>query len=674
VDKKKMRKLLYIYIAIILVLVFSSRTIYNFSLPRVSAAMPQQGWINKELEARGVIEFAETFDILATSNGWIDEIFINPGDEIGENALIAAYNISNSANVESLKFAVERAEHNLAVLTSNKLNTQDNLRALSAQSLEDLHQLEWAVADAQATLEMRHHEFIEAQQLALMQDSGFGSAQAANNAEREWNRLLAELQEAIAVIDYFDDYSYQNRITEASIAVERRTAALREAEADLASIIESVATPFDRHNYQNAINTARFAYNRNVEDYETALQQHNDALFAFHALIITGATPAEILMAESTLNAAQNSLTIAGRARDDAHIALNQATDAMRRSENAFNANSQKARAQAVTDAETRVELAERNLTDAVRDYDSAVSALDRGKDAAANAARNRIADVQVALDESVWATHNILSIAEINLANAYQNLERTEINLDLAQQSLVSQMDNTRNALEQSLQQIDFDIAMANINLREAESLLAAALNFSDAANIMARESGTVVSVGVREGQIISRGDIIATIGVADSNFVLEISSTFQDAEFIEIGDEATILKSGSANLRGIVSDVRPIGDTLVIRLYIETDTLSGGEYVRVRFSTQTGLHQMVVPNSAVFQGAMGQHYVWFVQSTPGTLGTEYRSVRVSVFIDDSDNFNTAISIGMGMMWNMPVIINYSRALTVNGRVSRME
>ena len=688
-DKKKMRKMLYIYIAIMLVLVFSSRTLYNFSLPRVTAAMPQQGWINKELETRGVVEFSQTFNILATDSGWIDELFISAGDTIYSGAAVANYSTSNPANIESLQFTLERTAHQLAVLQTNRTNIQSNLQGLTAA--EDFYQLEWAVADAQAAVEKQRAALADAQQTTLSQ--GNAPTAATTAAQREWNRLLLELQEAKATADIFDDYNYQNRITEAIITVERQASALQQAKNDLASAIATAGTAFDRHNYQNTIGAAQSAYTRAAEDYQTATHQYEDAIFSFHFLIMAGAGMLEIAAAENAVTAAERAVTTARRVRDDARTALNQANETMRHAESAFNAGNQATRAETIANAETRVNLAETALADATRDLDNAISALNRAKESAANAAQTRIANAQTALDDSEWAMQTAqnaaaenaeadLTTAKANLAQAYLNLERAETSLRLAQQAQTAQASDTRDTLQQSLQQADLDIAFANINLREAQLALAAALDFADTSTITAglygngMEMGIVVDVNVREGQPVSRGDIIAVIGAKNNHFMLEITSTFADAGFVEIGDEPIILRSGSANVRGAVSDIRPAstGDGLTIRVNIETDQLTGGEYVRVRFTKQTGLHQMIVPNSAVFQGAMGQHYVWFLQSSPGTLGTEYRAVRVSVFIDDSDQLNTAISTGMGMIWNSPVITSHSRELSVNGRVSRME
>jgi biotin carboxyl carrier protein len=276
-------------------------------------------------------------------------------------------------------------------------------------------------------------------------------------------------------------------------------------------------------------------------------------------------------------------------------------------------------------------------------------------------------------LDESAWTASQNLIQAESSLASAYKALERAEANLDLAQRAISTQMDDAIRLLETELRNIGLDIERTLIDLRADQTSLAAMSN-DGTTNITANRQGVVVSIDKREGEFVSQGERIATIGVDNNRFMVEFSTTISDAGFIEVGSEANIYRSGSnISISTFVYDITPVEETLNIQLVSETDQFNGGEFVRIHFRQQTGLHQMVVPNEAVFIGAMGQHYIWTVQSRPGTLGTEYISVRRSVRIIDSDDFNTAIYMSW-MEMNMPVITSYSRELSVNGRVSRME
>jgi len=461
INKKKMRKLLYIYIAIILVLIFSSRTIYNFSIPRVTVVMAQSGWITKELESRGVIEFYDTFDIFAISSGWINEISIRPGDLIDENTIIIQYTQTSAITEQALtdlRFNIERTENHLEMLNLNRSDIQRRLANIdyeySTPSInepsDELRNLEWAVTDSIVNLETLQSEFLVTSRLV-----------------------------AAGVLPQTDFVNAEANIAEAYLSLER----------------------------------------------------------------------------------------------------------------------------------------------------------------------------------------------ARINLEEAQSTFQRS---LEEAQRNLESQKRDTGNTLELELQRLDLDIDRSLIDLRANQASIATASNI-ETVNISTNRQGRVITVEKREGQFISQGERIATIGINNNRFMLEFSSTVSEAGFIEVGDEANVYKSGSnIGIRAVVYGIIPVGDALTFRLVIETDQFEGGEYARIRFHRQTGPHHIVVPNNAIFVDAMGQHYIWTIHSRPGSLGTEYFSTRISVRVIDSDDFNTAIYAGF--MMNIPVITSYSRELSVNGRVGRMD
>lgn len=687
IDKKKMRKMFYIYIAIILALVFSSRTIYNFSLPRVTVIMPESGWITQELEVRGVIEFSETFDIFASSSGWIDEILVSPGDLINTSSVIASISpLSSTADqaILDLRTNIDRFNNQLAGLNLNRSNIQSSLRALDVESTDDLLDFEWAIEDAEDNLRMRKNALLEAQQLAeiaLLED--FTYINATTETERTWNRQVTELREAEAELlvletenNTFDDFIFQQNIVEASVALEREIINLQEAKSSLEAARDGAAASFDRHEYQNAINATRTTHERRISDYNDALMQLDIAWNHLNFLINIDAEPLEIEVAHTNINNLQRIVTQARQARDDANTSLNLAQQNMTRAENAFNEANSEQREQTIEAAEVRVTQAENAVSDATRAYENVINALDNALDRENNiaitTAQRRVDDALTALNESSWRAQQNLIETEEELANSYQSLARAKINLDLAQRALTSQMDDTRNDLELQLKRLELDIDQVSIDLRATRSSLAFISNH-DSIDIISRHQGIVVDIGKISGQLISQGERIATMGVNNNNFILEFSSTISEAGFINIGDEANVYKSGSnAAIRAVVYDITLVGDNLTIRLFSETDQLHGGEFVRVRLNNRTGPHEMIVPNEAIFVGAMGQYYIWTLQSREGTLGIEYFSTRVNVRLIDSDDFNTAIY--MGFMMRIPVITSYSRELSVNGRVSRLE
>jgi len=95
-NKTKLKTALYIYIALMIVLVFSSKTLYNLSLPMVMVTLPQSGSLSKEIEAYGFIEYADTFSSYAETAGQIEEILVQVGDSVQKGEPIARYRANNT--------------------------------------------------------------------------------------------------------------------------------------------------------------------------------------------------------------------------------------------------------------------------------------------------------------------------------------------------------------------------------------------------------------------------------------------------------------------------------------------------------------------------------------------------------------------------------------------------
>jgi multidrug efflux pump subunit AcrA (membrane-fusion protein) len=188
----------------------------------------------------------------------------------------------------------------------------------------------------------------------------------------------------------------------------------------------------------------------------------------------------------------------------------------------------------------------------------------------------------------------------------------------------------------------------------------------------IRADFSGSIVSLNVGDGQFVTRGESLATVGINNGVFTVTVSCDGLEGDFINLGDEAGIYLNGSspaanATVREITGDDGRLNVTLVF----ESAGFTGGEYVTARFSKQTEVYDALVPNESVVIDGAGS-YVWTVQSREGAFGVEYFSVKTRVFIADSDDYYSAVS--RGLEYYAPVIVTHDRELGVNGRVSRLE
>lgn len=82
VNKEWMRTVLWIYLAAMAGILFCSKTIYAQSIPQVTATLPHAGVLSKKLIENSVAEFAETVDVYAMSDGKVEAISVQEGDQI----------------------------------------------------------------------------------------------------------------------------------------------------------------------------------------------------------------------------------------------------------------------------------------------------------------------------------------------------------------------------------------------------------------------------------------------------------------------------------------------------------------------------------------------------------------------------------------------------------------
>ncbi|MCL2146476.1 MAG: HlyD family efflux transporter periplasmic adaptor subunit [Synergistaceae bacterium] len=263
-DKRKLQKILYIYIAGMLVVIFSSRTIYNFTLPKITVAIPQSGSLTKEYKARVIISFLETFDIYAASNGRINEIFVGKGDMISPDTIIATYSsggtIGTGAGDAEISYSIELIKNQLEALTLSKAAIQEKLRALTANP-DDFYSYQRAIENAEAALDKRLDELGAARELAEAPFEDYGYQQAIADAEIFRNRKQVEAENmrilfeegAVALIEAISAQSaaeeaeraYTRAVDELASAKEKASQVLRNRVADAENAVSDAKTALE---------------------------------------------------------------------------------------------------------------------------------------------------------------------------------------------------------------------------------------------------------------------------------------------------------------------------------------------------------------------------------------------------------------------------------------------
>jgi hypothetical protein len=693
INKKKLRRVLYIYIAVIFILVFSSRTIYNFTLPTVSVVMPQSAALYKELKVSGTMAFADTTDIFASASGRIDEMFLVKGEPVNENGVIALLHIPDAeAKERDHALNIARLENQMAVLQLRKSTVQDKIRE-TYTTPEGLHGYIYAVEDAERLLAYQQLLYMEAFDSLYAGFDGYTYEQAVLNTGNELKKAITDAEEAETNFllaeegDFsFDDYSYQQTIESAYISLKRMQEALAEAETTLNEAKQANDSNFIGTGYQNAVNMAKTSHERSREDYNEVLRQFDLAVRRYYDALLSGADETVLSAAQSEMDNKQASVRAAQRMVDDAETAWEKAVRDMAAAERAHQVNQRENRLYAITEAERLVKQSLNNANDAQRVYDRAVEGFARARAAyvrvlenklnlsrqAAEEASQRYEKALLAFEKAYENETHVLSSrlteAERSVTEAMTALIRAEAWLIQAQETAASQSEYIRKSLIN-------DLAFIELDIEKMQTELHAALHNApsgDSAAILSNRAGIAVSVEKSPNQYVALGEKIATVGLANNAFISEISVAETDGRFIEVGDTANITGRGIVPaIKATVTAITLTGGVMNITVSCETDRLKGGELVTITFNKQTPAYDMVVPSEAIFTEGFN-HYIWVVRSKMGALGMEYHTAKVKVFITDFDDYNTAIS--RGIFFFEPVVVGYSGDLSVNGRVRRME
>ena len=167
-----------VFIALVLLLVFFSKTVYNYDLPRVTAQRPNSGRLDKVETSSGQAEWEATEKIYAPLTGDVAEVLVEEGDrvEAGQPLYRMSYDadvdsaerklreIDNSEkklvnDVENTKLSIEQAkrqidsvERSIQAVDAEVAAIEENAAAAAAKADNDMAQLEMDILKAERSL------------------------------------------------------------------------------------------------------------------------------------------------------------------------------------------------------------------------------------------------------------------------------------------------------------------------------------------------------------------------------------------------------------------------------------------------------------------------------------------------------------------------------------------
>ncbi len=608
-----------IFLAVLLVLTFFSKTIMNASLPEVAAQQAASGAINARIRGSGTVEASEVYNVTIKQTRKVASVLVKTGQEINVGDTMFVLEAEDS---DELK----QAETDLETLQQNYDKSLIEAGNTAAQENYDVQKARDAYNEALAIY--RQYSTMDASQLATQK--------AAADAK------LKELQTAKTTVDnQLTKLKADEKYTAAQATITEQEATIKTLEAEKEKLLETLPASYkdcrNASQYQTLINDTLKDENyiRNLARYEKNFATFSSLCDNDYAIMkecyeniesmrrrIEGGTvktpvdeggkPIYALTTDETAEIYKEAFKALapfyyGYPKDPADGLLNWQDQLKIATVNDKIADANDAINNPTNGAKTIVGNYERSIDDLTKQSDS----LD-----------SQINDQQAAVDKLSSAA----SAAE-TVKSTKQALEDIIFKQNLGDSSSVD-MEASKKAIERKQAEVD--------KLREN----------ADELEVKSSVSGTIASINASAGKSIGGEEQpLATINVTDRGFTVKIDVTNDQAKKVKTGDTAELVNfwggDAVATLDQITSSQTAGNRTLVFTL---TGDIQAGQNVTLSIGQKSANYDALIPLSGLREDSNGK-FVYVLESKSSPLGSRYIATRVTVQELARDDKSAAVS-----------------------------
>ena len=101
-QNRKFGKVLGVFIGIILLLTFLSKSLYNYQLPVVSVSLPKQGNMSFTVEGSAEVAYSYVDSIYADVDGRVRDILVQSGDEVQKGQCIMLFEMAGTGDITEI--------------------------------------------------------------------------------------------------------------------------------------------------------------------------------------------------------------------------------------------------------------------------------------------------------------------------------------------------------------------------------------------------------------------------------------------------------------------------------------------------------------------------------------------------------------------------------------------
>lgn len=583
-----------IFLAVLLVLTFFSKTIMNASLPEVAAQQAASGAINARIRGSGTVEASEVYNVTIKQTRKVASVLVKTGQEINVGDTMFVLEAEDS---DELK----QAETDLETLQQNYDKSLIEAGNTAAQENYDVQKAREAYNEALAVY--NQYTNVNAAQLTAAITAAENELTNLTAQSKAISEELKQLQTDKETIDA--DVTAQEAKVKEMEAAEDKYAELKTAtddyDADIvvygkyySKLLELTAEPTSSVTYDNkhVITVVSIASQPIAAGY----CQKDTMLYAY--LVEKGQT--EMANDAGIIATAYKTIT------EDLSKLATLCTEYSRLS---------------VVYNPTALSNARTELSNLKNNADHCAN-LVKSCTERASAAETAVSNKQTEIDKLTKA-----SSAADTVKSTKQALEDLVFKQNLGDSSSVD-MEASKKAIERKQAEVD--------KLREN----------ADELEVKSSVSGTIASINASAGKSIGGEEQpLATINVTDRGFTVKIDVTNDQAKKVKTGDTAELVNfwggDAVATLDQITSSQTAGNRTLVFTL---TGDIQAGQNVTLSIGQKSANYDALIPLSGLREDSNGK-FVYVLESKSSPLGSRYIATRVTVQEFARDDKSAAVS-----------------------------
>lgn len=595
------------FMAAMLLLLFFSNTIYNYSLPQVTVVYSSPGQMTSAIRGEGVAEAMKATKVLSDGTHTIEDIPITLYDDVNEGDVLVTFKEIDIEKNEELKAAQDALDLLLRSQYTEGLQTVER----------DYTMEERMISDALETLNEANATLTKAQG----KTAAVSAAQAEVNTKktdlssREAEMATIKMQEGALMAAYG---TAQDDFNEEDLIMAPLVSTLEAAKAILATA-------------QGDLDTA----NTNLKQAEDAIAALPAAQKAYDDAVKNG----------GDITKTKEALDIAKKAYDAAVAALPALQKAVTDKTTARNA------------AHVNVDTAQAAVDQRQPAWDLAKSVLDK-----ASADLAAYAETVNAKQAEVDAATQALADAEAKLVEA-NNLPSVEDAMDQVESAQRSYDDAVKALADKKKADGIQDIIDSLADGDEKKAIEAAQKKVNDLKTILEKTSivapisGRISQINITEGTDTMKGDILLVIDDLNEGYKVDVPFTTEQVTkgqmAVGMGARDENYGWGGEEDDAFIVSIKPDPSDprnkkkVTFKLNAENEYggwYASGQTVTLTLNNRSQNYQCIVPLAAIHEES-AETFVYSVKMNTSPLGDRYIAVKVPVTIIARDDKNAAIN-----------------------------